>query len=209
MGGRTHQNSSGFAEWGQVLSHPDVTEILEAAAAGDARAADRLLPLVYDELRRLAMREMAQESPGHTLEPTAVVHEAYLKLVGQDRAAWTGRAHFFAVAAQAIRRILVDHARRRSSAKRGGGRIKLALDEQLVAAFEHSVDIVALDEALAELAHSHLRHAQIVESRFFGGLTVKEIAELLGISTATVEREWRYARAVLYRRLAGDASERP
>lgn len=186
------------------MSNTDVTAILEAASEGDARAADQLLPLVYDELRRLAMHAMIQESPGHTLEPTAVVHEVYLKLVGQERVQWRGRAHFFAVAAQAVRRILVDHARGKMAAKRGGDRVRLELNEQLMAAFEHSVDVLALDEALEDLARSHPRHARIVVSRFFGGLTVKEIADVLGISTATVEREWRFARAVLYRRLSGD-----
>ncbi|MGD2108042.1 MAG: sigma-70 family RNA polymerase sigma factor [Phycisphaerae bacterium] len=189
---------------GRIVTHPDVTKFLEAASVGDARAADRLLPLVYDELRGLAMQEMARESPGHTLEPTAVVHEVYLKLVGQNRVEWRGRAHFFAVAAQAIRRILVDHARGRAAAKRGGDRIKLEFDEQLVATFERSIDLLELDVALAELAKSHPRHARIVESRFFGGLTVKGIASVLGIGTATVEREWRFARAVLYRRLSAD-----
>lgn len=153
------------------------------------------------------MHEMIRESPGHTLQPTAVVHEAYLKLVGQERVEWRGRAHFFAVAAQAIRRILVDHARGKMAAKRGGDRIKLDLNEQLVAAFDHSVDVLELDEALAALAKSHPRHVRIVEARFFGGLTVKEVADVLGISTATVEREWRFARAVLYRRLSSDSRD--
>lgn len=187
-----------------IVQEPDITEILEAASAGDARAADRLLPLVYDELRRVAEQEMDHETPGHTLQPTAVVHEVYLRLVVQDRVEWRGRAHFFAVAAQAIRRILVDHARRRITAKRGGNRLKFELHEQLVSAFERSVDVLALDEALVRLAATHPRNARIVQARFFGGLTVKEVAEVLGVGTATVEREWRFARAWLYDRLVAD-----
>jgi len=182
--------------------------MLQAAAEGDSSAADALLPLVYDELRRTAGYLMGAERSDHTLQPTALVHEAYLKLVDQSRVEWRSRAQFFSVAAQAIRRILVDHARAKGSLKRGGGRAKVTLDEQLVASFDRSVDMLALDEALRTLAISHPRHARIVEARFFGGLTIEETAHVLGVSTSTVEREWRYARAVLFRMLSGDARPR-
>lgn len=189
------------------MADPDVTQILKAASAGDSSAADALLPLVYDELRRAAGHLMRAERSDHTLEPTALVHEAYLKLVDQTRVEWQNRAHFFAVAAQAIRRILVDHARKKDSLKRGGDRAKLSLDERLIASFEQSIDALALDEALRALADTHPRHARIVEARFYGGLTIRDTATVLGISTATVEREWRYARAVLFRMLSDKTSE--
>jgi len=173
------------------------------ARDGDSRAADQLLPLVYDRLRALAQEMMQQERPGHTLQATALVHEAYLKLVDQARAQWRDRAHFFAVAAQAIRRILVDHARGRGRAKRGGGRAGLTINEELAATYDEVVDVAALDEALAKLAESHPQHARITEMRFFAGLTIEESAAVLGMSTRTVDRHWRYARAWLYRALSG------
>ena len=182
----------------------DVTQILKAASAGDSSAADALLPLVYDELRRAAGHLMGAERPDHTLAPTALVHEAYLKLVDQTRVEWQSRAHFFAVAAQAIRRILVDHARQKRSLKRGGGHTRLSLDERLIASFEDSIDTLALDEALRRLADTHPRHARIVEARFFGGLSIADTAAVLDISTATVEREWRYARAALFTMLSDE-----
>jgi RNA polymerase sigma factor (TIGR02999 family) len=165
---------------------------------------DQLLPLVYDGLRALAEELMQQERPGHTLQATALVHEAYLKLVDQKRAQWQDRAHFFAVAAQAIRRILVDHARSHDRAKRGGGRVQLTLNEELAATYDEVVDVVALDEALTKLADSHPQHARIVEMRFFAGLTIEETAAVLGMSARTVDRHWRFARAWLYRTLSGD-----
>jgi len=194
---------------GERVSVPDddVTLMLQSASEGDTSAADALLPVVYDELRQAAGHLMNAERSDHTLEPTALVHEAYLKLIDQTRVQWQGRAHFFAVAAQAIRRILVDHARAKGRAKRGGGRSRLSLDEAVVASFERSVDMLALDEALEALAETHPRHARIVEARFFGGLTIEETATVLGISTATVEREWRYARAVLFRMLSDESSQ--
>jgi RNA polymerase sigma factor (TIGR02999 family) len=179
-----------------------MTELLAGARYGDDRAMDRLLPLVYDQLRLLAQDMMERERSDHTLQATALVHEAYLKLVDQTRVQWRDRAHFFAVAAQAIRRILVDHARGHGRAKRGGGRAKLTLIEGRLAADEQTVDIVALDEALATLAADHPQHARIVEMRFFAGLTTEETAAVLGVSTRTVERKWRYARAWLYRALS-------
>ena len=176
----------------------DVTQLLTEVSAGDSRAADLLLPLVYDELHAVAEGLMRRERPDHTLQPTALVHEAYLKLVDQTRVHWRDQAHFFAVAAQAIRRILVDHARGHERAKRGGGRTRLALDEELVASYAQVVDLIALDEALTQLAASDAQQARIVEMRFFAGLTIEETAAVLGVSTSTVERDWRCARARLY-----------
>jgi RNA polymerase sigma factor (TIGR02999 family) len=186
----------------------DVSQLLADASAGDRQAVDQLLPVVYDELRAVAAAMMCQERPDHTLEPTALVHEAYQKLVDQTRAQWRDRAHFFAVAAQVIRRILVDHARGHDRAKRGGGRTKLALDERLVAAYENMVDLVALDEALERLAASQPQQAQVVEMRFFSGLTIEETAAVLRVSTSTVERDWRCARAWLYRALSDATDQR-
>jgi RNA polymerase sigma factor (TIGR02999 family) len=187
-----------------VASPPDVTQLLAEATDGDRRALDQLLPLVYDELRRLAEGLMLRERASHTLQPTALVHEVYMKLVDQTRARWENRAHFFAVAAQAIRRILVDHARTHRRLKRGGEQTTLALDEGVVGSYQRTVDLIALDEALDDLARHNPQQSRIVELRFFSGLTIEETAAVLDVSTATVERDWRYARARLYRRLGGD-----
>jgi RNA polymerase sigma factor (TIGR02999 family) len=187
-----------------VASPPDVTRLLAEATDGDHRALDQLLPLVYDELRRLAEGLMLRERASHTLQPTALVHEVYMKLVDQTRARWENRAHFFAVAAQAIRRILVDHARTHRRLKRGGEQTTLALDEGVVGSYQRTVDLIALDEALDDLDRHNPQQSRIVELRFFSGLTIEETAAVLGVSTATVERDWRYARARLYRRLGGD-----
>jgi RNA polymerase sigma factor (TIGR02999 family) len=182
----------------------DTAQLLEDARTGDRRAADQLLALVYGELRALAGQLLRRERPDHTLDATALVHEAYLKLVDQTRVAWQDQAHFFAIAAQAIRRILVDHARGHRRHKRGGGRAKLALDEGLVASYEQAADLVALDEALAQLGRRDPQRARIVEMRFFAGLTIEETAAVLEVSASTVERDWRYARAWLYRALASN-----
>ncbi|MBX9790965.1 MAG: sigma-70 family RNA polymerase sigma factor [Pirellulales bacterium] len=182
------------------------TEMLAAIAAGDARAADELLPLVYDEFHRLAESYLRRESPGHTLQPTALVNEAYLKLVDQTRADWQGRTHFFALGAQAMRRILVDHARRKQREKRGGGMHRIALNEELSVSPRRDEDLVELDEALNKLAKIDPRQARIVELRFFGGLTVAEVAEALGVSKRTVENEWTMVRAWLRRELSGDTN---
>ena len=186
----------------------DITQLLIAARDGDHRATDPLLPRVYDELKALAEAMMREERPDHTLQATALVHEAYLRLVDQSRAQWHDRAHFFAAAAQALRRILVDHARRHRSLKRGGGQVKLSLDDELVASYEREVDLIAVDDALAKLAAKHPEHAQIAEMRFFAGLTVEEVAAALGVVTRTVERRWRFARAWLHEALAGEAEDR-
>ncbi len=183
------------------------TRLLLQASSGDARAADQLLPRVYDELRRVAQRLMELERAGHTLQATALVHEAYLKLVDQDRAAWKDETHFFAVAAAAIRRILVDHARARGRRKRGGDQERLDLDTQVLGAPRPGIDVLELDDLLGALAIDDPRAAQLVELRFFGGLTSGQAARHLGISTATADRDWRYARAWLLQRLAGSAGD--
>jgi RNA polymerase sigma-70 factor (ECF subfamily) len=179
---------------------PLVTELLVEWSRGDEDALRELMPLVHAELRRIAAGYLRRERPNHTLEPTALVHEAYLRLVDQRRTSWRNRAHFFAVAAGLMRRILVDHARRRSYLKRGGGARAVTLPE-IAASPNGGPDILALDEALADLEALDGRRRQIVELRFFGGLTQEEIAEALGVSVSTVERQWRLARAWLYRRL--------
>ena len=180
------------------------TEMLAAIAAGDARAADELLPLVYDEFHRLAEGYLRRESPGHTLQPTALVNEAYLKLVDQSHVNWRGRTHFFAIGAQAMRRILVDHARGKHREKRGGGLHRIALNEEMSVSPRRDEDLVEPDEALNKLAKGDRRQARIVELRFFGGLTVAEVAEVLGVSKRTVENEWTMVRAWLRRELTGD-----
>ncbi len=183
----------------------EVTGLLAQWRAGDADAVDRLLPLVYEELRRLSARYLRRERQSHTLQPTALVHEAYLRLVGKDHPQWRDRVHFFAVAAQQMRRILVDHARAHGAAKRGGDATVVTLDETLVYDRDRASDLVALDEALVALAEIDERKARIIELRYFAGLTLQEAAEVLGVSTATVNNESRFARAWLHRRLAGES----
>jgi len=180
----------------------DVTDLLLSWRQGDAAALDRLVPLVYDELRRVAQRRLRGESPGHALQATALVHEVYLRLVDVDRMTLTSRAHFFGVAATLMRQILVDHARRQRADKRGGGVTMLSLDEASPAAWTSSVDLLALDEALDALSAIDARQCRVVELRFFAGLTIDEAATALGISPATVEREWALAKAWLFRRLS-------
>jgi RNA polymerase sigma factor (TIGR02999 family) len=182
----------------------EVTGLLLAWSEGDRDALDTLLPRVYGELRRLAASHLRRERAGHTLETRALVHEAFLRLVDQERVAWRSRGHFFGIAAQMMRRVLVDHARRHLYAKRGGGAPRFSLEEGLTLAPERAPELVALDEALGELERIAPRNARIVELRFFGGLTAEEIAEALGLSAPTVTRGWRMARAWLYRRLSGD-----
>jgi RNA polymerase sigma factor (TIGR02999 family) len=182
----------------------DVTQLLLAWGAGDPTAGDRLLPAVYAELRRQAARAMRRESSEHTLQATALVHEAYLRMVDQRRVVWRGRAHFFGVAAQVMRRILVDHARERHAAKRGGGLRQLTLGDADAAApaAEQGVDVLALHEALERLAALDAHQARLVELRYFGGLSIEETAEALEVSPATVKREWAVARAWLRRELS-------
>lgn len=183
----------------------DITQILKNASDGDDSAVKRLMPLVYAELRALAKSCLQQERPDHTLQATALVHEAYVRLIRQEEVEWQNRAHFFGVAAQAIRRILVDHARGRRRAKRGGDCQRIHLDENTPAPHTANPDILALNEALEKLGESHERAARVVELRFFGGLNREEVAEFLAISVRTVAGDWRLARAWLRRELEGDA----
>lgn len=182
----------------------DVTSLLNRLADGDLEAEAKLVPLVYEELRRLAASRLRRERPNHTLQATALVHEAYLKLADQRNVKWQNRAQFFAVASQAMRRILVDYARARQRNRRGGRQAQVALDEVCVVSRQPSDEMLAVDESLARLEKVDPRQARIVELRYFGGLTVEEIAELLGISGKTVTREWHVAKAWLY----GDLKER-
>ena len=182
----------------------EATKILAAIEAGESQAAERLLPLVYDELRHLAAARLAGEAPGQTLQATALVHEAWLKIAGEDRRQWQGRTHFFAVAAQLMRRIMVDHARQRQALKRGGGALKVTLDEAAHAVEERAVELLALDEALEKLAALDKRKADVVEMRYFGGLTMEEIADVLKVHVNTVTREWSAARAWLFATLSGE-----
>jgi RNA polymerase sigma factor (TIGR02999 family) len=179
----------------------DVTRLLDELTEGRHEVLPSLLPLIYDELRKLAGYHLARERPNHTLQATALVHEAYLRLVDQTDVRWQNRAHFMAVAAQAMRRVLVDHARSRQAAKRGGGDAPLYLDEVTAAIEAPTVDVLGVDAALTRLAEYDPRQVKVVELRFFGGLSVEETADVLGISTATVKREWSFARAWLRREL--------
>lgn len=179
----------------------DVTQLLDAMRQGDRAAFEQLLPLVYDELHRIAGRHMARQQRDHTLQTTGLVHEAYLRMADQPEKQWENRVHFFAVAATVMRHILVDHARARQRDKRGGDALKVSLDEAAAKSDERTLEITALDDALKTLAAFDPQQSRIVELRFFGGLTMEEIAEALGVSLSTVEREWRSARAWLGRQL--------
>ncbi|MDX6612329.1 MAG: hypothetical protein QOD75_1515 [Blastocatellia bacterium] len=181
----------------------EMTQLLAAWSDGDREALDKLLPLVEHELHRLAHRYMNHERDGHTLQTTALVNEAYLRLIDQREMRWQNRAHFFAIAAQMMRRILIDHARKQAYAKRGGGARKVSLDEVDALTDERAQELVALDEALAGLARIDERKSRVVELRFFGGMSVEETAEVLKISTDTVTRDWHRARAWLHRELKG------
>ena len=185
----------------QTSSH-EVTQLLLEWSNGDQQALERLLPLVYRELRKLAHQHLNRERPGHTLQTTDLVHEAYLKLVNQKGTQWQNRAQFFGIAAQLMRRILVDRARHNRRAKRGGGLAALSIDQETLAAPKSPVDLVALDEALTTLATADQRKAKIVELRFFGGLSVEETADFLKISPITVMRDWKMAKAWLHKTLS-------
>ena len=186
------------------ISAEEVTQLLAAWGDGDRTALDRLIPFVERELHQLAHRYLSRERPGHTLQTTALVHEAYLRLVDQRRARFESRAHFFAIAAQIMRRILINHARDRSASKRGGGARRVSLDDAAVLSDERAEELVALGEALDSLAKLDERKARVVELRYFGGLTVDETAEVLGVHANTVMREWRQAKAFLHRELHKD-----
>jgi RNA polymerase sigma factor (TIGR02999 family) len=183
---------------------PDVTQILQAIDSGDAGAAEELLPLVYQELRDLAERRMRKEARDHTLEATALVHEAYIRLVGNGDPGWQNRGHFFAAAAEAMRRILIERARRRARVKHGGGRVREEQAEPVAARPDDPVDLLALDEALAKLEREDAAKAKLVKLRYFAGLSVEEAATMLEVSRATADRWWAYARAFLYCEMRGE-----
>jgi RNA polymerase sigma factor (TIGR02999 family) len=188
-------------------SPQDVTQLLHNWRNGDSQALERLLPLVYDELRRIASRYMKRERAGHTLQTTALVNEAYLRLVGQQNVAWQDRAHFFAVAAQVMRHLLVDHARSRQYAKRGGNAQRITFDEAAVVSMQRDDNLLALDEALTKLAAIDPRKVKLVELRYFGGLSAEETAVVLGVSEITIKREWLKTKAWLYRELTEEAGD--
>ena len=183
----------------------EITELLEQWSGGNQAALDQLYPLVYEELRRLARSYMRREPKGHTLQTTALINEAYVRLVDQQSVRWQNRSHFFAISAQIMRRILVDHARRHLQAKRGGGAKRISLDEVMIVAKERSEEVLMLDEALANLARLDPRRSQVVELRYFAGLNNSEIASVLKISENTVMRDWNLARAWLYQQLSETA----
>ena len=187
-------------------SREDVTGLLLAWSAGDQAALDKLMPLVYAELHRLAKRHMGREHAGHTLQTSALVNEAYMRLVDAHGVRWQNRAHFFAVSAQIMRRILVDFARARQNLKRGGGAQQVTLDEGLVVSPERGADLLALDEALEKLASLNPRQSKVVELRYFGGLNEEEVAEALSVSPRSVRHDWSLARAWLYRELNREGS---
>jgi RNA polymerase sigma factor (TIGR02999 family) len=184
-----------------MSSAKDVTQLLLDWSSGDRAALDQLMPLVYDELHRLADLYMRRERPDHTLQPTALVHEAYLRLIDQTRVQWQNRAHFVGVAARLMRRILAQHAQRYQAVKRGAAGRKVPLDEATVLTEEQAAEVIAADDALTSLAAIDPQQSRIVELRFFGGLTIEEAAEVMGISPATVKREWRVAKAWLQREI--------
>ena len=181
----------------------EITQLLLNWSKGDNAALDQLVPLVYPELRRLAQRYMRRENSAHTLQTSALINEAYLRIVDQQEVEWQDRAHFFAVAAQVMRHILIDHARRHRYAKRGAGARHVPLDETAIISQERATEFLALDDALTRLAAIDARKSQIVELRFFGGLTVEEIAEVMKLSPITIKREWRSAKAWLHSEIAG------
>lgn len=187
------------------VDHQEITRLLLAWREGDNGALDELMPAVYEELKRLASAYMRRQKPGHSLQTVDLVNEAYMRLVDSSRVNWQDRNHFYAIAAQIMRRLLVDSARKRNSQKRGGDRARITLDDNLEAAIEPGTDLVALDEAMKQLAELNPRHSRIVELRYFGGLTEEETAEVLGVSSRTIRRDWTIARAFLYRELTGTA----
>ncbi len=184
----------------------EVTRILAAIEQGDVHAVDGLLPLVYQELRRLAAQRLSKESPGQTLQATALVHEAYLRLVGNENQNWSGRHHFFAAAAEAMRRILIENARRKKSLRRGGGRRRIRLDEAILTKDDDAAadELIALDEALEKLSDRDRLSSDLIKLRFFAGLTMEQAADILGIPRRTADRNWAYARAWLYKEINKD-----
>jgi RNA polymerase sigma-70 factor, ECF subfamily len=191
---------------GSVMSDSpaDLTTLLQAISEGDPQNVDRLMNVIYDDLKRLAANQLRSERSNHTLHPTALVHEAYLRLINQKSTNWQNRLHFFSIAARIIRRILIDHARERCAKKRGGTSRPISIFGHDVADTESPIDLISLDEALTELAELSERQARIVELRFFGGLTISEVAESMGIGSRSVDREWQVARVWLFHRLSGE-----
>lgn len=183
-----------------------VTQILHDWSGGDREAPERLMPLVYDEMRRIARSFISRERQGHTLQPTALVNEAYLRLVDQNSITWQSRAHFYSVAASMMRRVLIDHARTRATEKRGGGAVRLSIEDVQVPVEERAANFVAMDEALERLSQFNERGRKIVEMRFYAGMSEEEIAEVLGVSTRTVLRDWKAARVWLFRELSENPS---
>lgn len=184
----------------------DVSAVLAEIVAGKDDATERLMPLVYDEMRRIAQRLLRHENPGHTLQPTALVNEAFLRLAGKNSIDWQGKTHFFAIGAKVMRRILVDHARGKKTQKRGGEQCRIPLSDELCVSSRNDEDVLAVEEALQKLEDLDQRQAQVVELRFFGGLTVEEVAEALGVSKRTVESDWTMVRAWLRRELSGETT---
>lgn len=183
-----------------------VTQILHDWSGGDREAPERLMPLVYDEMRRIARAFISRERQGHTLQPTALVNEAYLRLVDQNSVSWQSRAHFYSVAASMMRRVLIDHARTRATEKRGGGAVRLSIEDVQIPVEERAANFVAMDEALERLSQFNERGRKIVEMRFYAGMSEEEIAEVLGVSTRTVLRDWKAARVWLFRELSENPS---
>jgi RNA polymerase sigma factor (TIGR02999 family) len=192
-----------------VVQQPpeNITELLASYGRGNKESLDQLMPIVYDELRRQAARYLRREQAGHTLQTTALIHEAYVRLVDQRNMQWQNRAHFFGIAAQMMRRILVDHARSKKRVKRGGSEIRVSFEDANVAAKGQDLDVVALDEALERLAQIDEQQSRVVELRFFSGLSVEETAEVMGISKSTVKRDWSMAKAWLHRELSGEIAK--
>jgi RNA polymerase sigma factor (TIGR02999 family) len=199
----------GTAKGESALEQKNITEALNGLARGDEAALELLVPVVYREMRRLAAGYLRNERTGHTLQPTALAHEAYLRLVGRENIQWQNRAHFLGVAARVMREILVDHARRRKAFKRGGGQPLTVFDEALDVAGNRQIAFDDLDQALVDLARLSERQARVVELRYFGGLTIEETGEVLGVSPVTVKRDWATARAWLYRELSGSPPTEP
>jgi RNA polymerase sigma factor (TIGR02999 family) len=206
---RTEQRASGSAEDVTTITDPrsishehEITQWLAVCRRGDTAALEKLLPLVYDELHRLAMRVFSSESAGHTLQPTALVNDVYLRLMKQHETTWQNRAQFFAIAAQMMRRILVSHARARQAAKRGGAEQRITLDEALAATPQRDVNLLALDDALKKLETIDPEKSRMVELRFFSGLSVPETAQVMGVSPRTIDRQWQTAKAWLHREIA-------
>ena len=192
-----------------MVSTPGLTELLDDWQQGDRTALEKLAPLIYDELRRIAHRYVQRERNGHTLQTTALVNEAYLRLAEQQKPGWQNRSHFFAVTAQMMRHILIDHARRRRFVKHGGDTQQVSLDEASLMSVERAAELVALNEALDELKRFDQRKSRVVELRYFGGLTLEETADILGVSLMTVRRDWRAAKAWLFRRLMDERGSEP